>query len=137
MTAKEQAAPAIVVFDAQCVLCSANARLILRNDRQRRFRLASMQEAAGAQLLRQHGVDPNDPDTIIVVAGNDVHRDSDAVLYIYRSLGMPWRLVGLFRAVPRPLRDRAYRFIARNRYRLFGKLDQCWVPDASDRDRML
>jgi predicted DCC family thiol-disulfide oxidoreductase YuxK len=128
---------AIVVFDAECVLCSANAQLILRNDRRRLFRLASMQGPAGRSLLRAHGVDPDDPDTIIVVAGPRVLRNSDAVLFIYSQLGGPWRAAALARAVPRALRDRLYRWVARNRYRLFGKRAECWVPDAADRDRLL
>jgi predicted DCC family thiol-disulfide oxidoreductase YuxK len=127
----------IIVFDAECVLCSANARLVLRNDRKRLFRLASMQGGRGAELLRANGVDPADPDTLIVVAGDTVLRNSDAVLYIYRRLGWPWRALGIGAIVPRRLRDRVYRSIARNRYRWFGKLDECWVPDSADRDRLL
>lgn len=88
-------------------------------------------------MLRTHGVDPADPDTIIIVAGQAVLRNSDAVLYIYRRMGWPWRAAGVFGVVPRALRDLGYRWVARNRYRLFGKRDECWVPDAADRDRML
>ncbi len=127
----------VIVFDAECILCSANAQLVLRHDRSRQFRLASMQGEKGANLLRAHGVDPLDPDTLIVVEGDRVLRDSDAVLYIYRRLAWPWRVLGLFGIVPRALRDRTYRWVARNRYRWFGKRESCWVPAAADRDRML
>ena len=127
----------MIVFDAQCVLCSANARLILRRDRKQIFRLASMQGGAGAALLEANGVDADDPETIIVVDGGRVFRDSDAVLHIYKRLGWPWRAGGLAAIVPKPLRDALYRRVARNRYRWFGKLEQCWVPDAADRHRLL
>jgi predicted DCC family thiol-disulfide oxidoreductase YuxK len=127
----------IIVFDAECVLCSANARIVLHHDKRRVFRLASMQGTRGAELLRTNGVDPADPDTLIVVAGNTVFRNSEAVLYIYRRLGWPWRALGITTVVPRLLRDRVYRWIARNRYRWFGKLDECWVPNPMDRDRLL
>lgn len=127
----------IILFDAQCVLCSANAQFILRHDRGRRFRLASMQGEVGAGLFRRHGIDPSDPDTIIVVDGDHVLRDSDAVLSIYAGLGWPWSIIGVARIVPRALRDPAYRWVARHRYRMFGRRDTCWVPRPEDADRVL
>ncbi|WP_423342459.1 thiol-disulfide oxidoreductase DCC family protein [Rhizobium sp. HT1-10] len=78
----------IVVFDAMCVLCSVNAQFILKHDRNRHFRLASMQYEVGADLYRRFGIDPADPESIIVVDGEKFYRDSDAVLAIYyRPLG--------------------------------------------------
>ena len=132
------AAPhAIVLFDAECVLCSANARFILKHDREGRFRLASMQGEAGAALYRRHGMDPADPDTILLIEGEQVLQDSDAVIGIYTRLGWPWRLAGLAKVVPRALRNPLYLWVARNRYRLFGKRETCWVPSAEYRDRLL
>lgn len=127
----------IILFDAECVLCSANARFILRNDRRRRFRLASMQGPVGASLFRAHGIDPADPDTLIVVEHGRARRDSDAVIAIWEGLGWPWRAASAFRLVPRRLRDVVYRAVARNRYRLFGRRETCWLPDPADRDRVL
>jgi len=127
----------IILFDAQCVLCSANARFILRHDRRRRFRLAAMQGATGAALFRQHGIDPTDPDTILVVEGDRVWRDSDAVIAIYTGLGWPWRVAGALRLIPNRLRDRVYRWIARNRYRLFGRRQTCWLPAPENAYRVL
>ena len=127
----------LIVFDALCVLCSANAQLILRRDRRHVFQLAAMQSDAGATLMRANGIDPADPDTLIVVDANRVLRNSDAVLYIYQRLGWPWRAAGALAIVPRPLRDAVYRWIARNRYRWFGKRERCWVPDPADRHRVL
>jgi predicted DCC family thiol-disulfide oxidoreductase YuxK len=129
--------PIIVLFDAECVLCSANAQFILRWDRAARFRLAAMQADVGAALFRAHGIDPTDPDTIIVVDGEQVWRNSDAILAIYTGLGWPWRMVGAAYLVPRPLRDVVYRWVARNRYRLFGRRETCWLPAPEFRDRML
>ena len=129
--------PAIILFDAMCMLCSANAQFVLRHDRRRRFRLASMQGEVGSALFRQHGIDPAAPDTILVIDGDRVLRDSDAVLAIYAGLGWPWRVAGWLNAVPRAVRDPAYRFVARNRYRLFGRRETCWLPSPADRDRVL
>jgi predicted DCC family thiol-disulfide oxidoreductase YuxK len=127
----------IVLFDAECVLCSANAQFILRWDRQARFWLAAMQGEVGATLFRAHGIDPADPDTIIVVEGARVWRNSDAVLRIYTQLGWPWRVAGLAWIIPQGLRDMMYRWVARHRYRLFGRREKCWLPSPEYRDRML
>ncbi|WP_380871986.1 hypothetical protein ACFB49_29420 [Sphingomonas sp. DBB INV C78] len=127
----------IIVFDALCVLCSANAQFVLRHDRAGRFRLASMQGTVGAELYRRFGIDPADPDTLIVVDGDRALRDSDAVLAIWTGLGSPWRLLGLLRLVPRGLRDPIYRWIARHRYRLFGRRDTCWLPNPEQASRLL
>lgn len=127
----------IIVFDAECILCSANAQFVLRHDRTRRFRLASMQNEAGAALYRRFGIDPANPETLIVVEGDKALRDSDAVLSIYAGLGWPWKALSVFRLVPRFLRDPLYLLIARNRYRIFGRRETCWVPPPDYADRVL
>ncbi|MDB5585740.1 MAG: hypothetical protein JWP26_710 [Devosia sp.] len=136
LTSTAQRGP-IIVFDAMCVLCSANAQFVLKHDRQQRFLLASMQGGVGAGLYRKFGIDPSNPDTLVVVDGEAVLRDSDAVLAIYDGLGWPWRAVKILRAVPRALRDPAYRFVAKNRYRIFGKRQECWLPSAEFAKRVL
>jgi len=128
----------IIVFDALCVLCSANAQFVLRHDRRGHFRLASMQGEAGAALYRRFGIDPADPESLIVVDGERLHRDSDAIFAIYAGLGWPWRALAVVgRLVPRILRDPVYRWIARHRYRLFGKRTTCWVAPPEYRGRIL
>lgn len=127
----------IILFDAECILCSANAQFVLSQDRKKRFRLASMQGEVGSALYRRFGIDPGNPDSIIVVDGEHMLRDSDAVLSIYAGLGWPWKLLSVFRLVPRFIRDPLYLLLARNRYRLFGKRDSCWLPSPEYRDRLL
>ncbi len=120
-----------------CVLCSANAQFVLRYDKRCRFRLASMQGDVGQALYRKHGIDPNNPSTMIVVQGESVLADSDAVLSIYADLGWPWRALAWARVVPRLVRDPFYRFVARHRYRIFGRRDVCWMPTPDQMDRVL
>ena len=127
----------IILFDAHCVLCSANARFVLRFDIERRFRLAAMQGDVGAELFRRNGLDPADPESILVVDGDRVWRDSDAVIAIYAGLGWPWRAAVAVRLVPRGLRDPVYRWVARNRYRMFGRRETCWLPRPEFADRLL
>jgi len=134
---RRTAPPAIIVFGAECLLCSANARFVLRHDHAGAFLLASMQGEAGAALYHRFGIDPADPDTLIVVDGDRAIRDSDAVLTIWAWLGWPWKAAAILRLVPRALRDPLYRWVARHRYRVFGRRDTCWLPDPRYRSRML
>lgn len=137
MNTTTDASGPIILFDAECILCSANAQFVLSHDRKKHFRLASMQGAVGSALYRRYGIDPTNPDSIIVVDGDRMLRDSDAVLSIYAGLGWPWKAISVFTFVPRFLRDPLYLLIARNRYRLFGKRDSCWLPSPEYRDRLL
>ena len=127
----------IILFDAECVLCSANARFVLTHDTAGVFRLASMQGEVGAALCRRHGMNPRNPSSLLVVEADRVRQDSDAVLSIYERLGFPWRVLGVLRIVPGIFRDPLYRWVARNRYRLFGKRETCWVAPPEYRDRLL
>ena len=127
----------IIVFDSTCMFCTANAKLVLRYDKEARFRFASMQNDSGRTLFRQAGLDPDDPESLVVLTQGKFLRDSDAVIHIYHQLGWPWRLAGLARMIPRALRDPAYRLVARNRYRWFGRRAECWVPDGKDRERLI
>lgn len=127
----------IILFDAECVLCSANAQFVLKHDKAGLFRLASMQGEVGAALYRRHGMDPRNPASMLVVEGDRVRQDSDAVLSIYERLGFPWRLFRAFRLVPAALRDPVYRWVARHRYRIFGKRESCWIAPPEYRNRLL
>lgn len=127
----------IILFDAKCVLCSRNAQFVLKHDKGGHFRLASMQGKAGTEICRQHGIDPANPASMLVIDYDRAREDSDAVLSIYESLGMPWRLLGFLRVVPASVRDRVYRWVARNRYKVFGKREACWVAPSEYRNRLL
>ena len=131
----------IIVFDGVCVLCTANAQFVLLADKMGRFRLSAMQGEVGAALMRENGIDPLDPESFVLLDaqqdGGKVWRDSDAVLHMWSELGWPYRIGAVFRLVPRFVRDPAYRLIARNRYKWFGKRATCWVPDADQAARLL
>ena len=128
---------AIVVFDGVCVFCSGGVRFLLPRDRAGRFLFATMQSETGRRLLAGHGIDPDDPVSFLLVEGGRAFTDSSAALRILTLLGGWWRLAGVFYAVPRPLRDAVYRFVARRRYRWFGRRESCFVPTADTADRFL
>jgi predicted DCC family thiol-disulfide oxidoreductase YuxK len=127
----------LIVFDGECVMCSANARFVLARDRRRRFLLTTAQSPLGAALYRHFGLSAGEEGTILVVADGRVLTESEAVIAIPAGLGWPWRIAAASRIVPRPLRDRLYRWVARNRFRWFGRRETCWVPAPADSDRIL
>ncbi len=120
----------VIVFDGVCVLCSRWVDFILRHDRTGRFRLAAMQGTQGRALLLAHGLSPDDPSSFLLVDDGHGYSDTDAIARVLDRLGGRWRAVAAaLRLVPRPLRDPAYRWLARHRYRLFGKRQQCRLPE--------
>ena len=128
---------ATVVFDGACVLCSGWVRFLLRHDRAQRFRFAAMQGEAGRRLLAMHGLDPDDPISFLLLDASGATTDSDAIIAVLARLGGPWRAARALQAIPRGLRDPLYRWLARNRYRWFGKNDACYLPSDAEHDRFL
>ena len=128
---------AIIVFDGVCHLCNAWVQFLLRFDRRGVYRFASMQSVAGRKRLADHGLDPDDPSSFLLLRNGRARTDSDAIVDVLTGLGGAWRVFGVLWLVPRFLRDPAYRFIARNRYRLFGKRDVCMMPTPESAARFL
>ena len=127
----------VILFDGICVMCSASAAFVIRHDPAAQFRLAAMQGDQGQAICAALGIDPQLPDSIVLLDDGRVLTGSDAVLGIASRLTYPWRLLAGLRIVPRGIRDRLYGWIARNRYRLFGRRDSCWIPGGEDRRRIL
>ncbi|AWH54488.1 hypothetical protein C1924_15535 [Stenotrophomonas sp. ESTM1D_MKCIP4_1] len=128
---------AVIVFDGVCALCSRWVRFLLRFDRQGRYRFAAMQGAQGSALLRANGLDPHDPLSFLLVDAQGAWSDTDAILRVLTGLGGVWRVAGLLRVLPRRVRDVAYRALARNRYRWFGRHDACYLPTPEQAARFL
>ena len=126
----------VILYDGVCVFCSRWVRFVAARDKARRFRFTAIQSPYGTRLARAFGIDPQDPDTNAVIHGGVAYFKSDAALTVLGLLpGWSW-VRGLF-AVPKPLRDAVYNTVARNRYRIFGKYEACFVPDADMRDRVM
>ena len=122
----------IVLFDGVCNLCAGAVRFIIPRDRRGRFRFASLQSETGRRVLTGLGAEGPDPDeppqSLVLVANGRVYRRSGAALRIGAGLDRGWPLVAAFLVVPAPLRDLAYRVVARHRYRWFGKTTACDLP---------
>ncbi|CAN7579881.1 hypothetical protein ASF11_09040 [Acidovorax sp. Leaf76] len=127
----------IVVFDAQCLLCNGWVQFILRHDRAGRIRFASMQGATGRQLLADAGLRVDSLQTLLVIDGARSWQHTAAILRVLHALGWPWRLAWVGWLVPAPLRDALYRWVARNRYRIWGRSEVCMVPSPETAARFL
>jgi predicted DCC family thiol-disulfide oxidoreductase YuxK len=130
-------APArIVLFDGVCNVCDAAVNFIIDHDRDAKFVFASLQSDVGRKLCREHGI-PEDFDTIAFIEGGKAYTRSAAVLQIAKGLDGAWPVLFSLVVLPRPVRDRAYKYFAARRYAWFGKQESCRVPTPDIRRRFL
>lgn len=127
----------LVLFDGVCNLCNVAVRFIIDRDPAARFRFASLQSSAARSQLDRIPGDAPRPDSIVLVEHGRLFTRSTAALRIARRLRFPWPLLFALIVVPRPLRDAVYDYVARNRYRWFGRREACLVPTAEVRGRFL
>ena len=126
----------VILFDGVCVFCSRWVRFIVARDAAARFRFTPIQSAYGTRLAQALGIDPDDPDTNAVVHGGVAYFKSDGALTVLSHLP-GWQWTRVLRALPKALRDPVYNLIARNRYRIFGKYEECFLGDAGFRERVM
>jgi predicted DCC family thiol-disulfide oxidoreductase YuxK len=126
----------VILYDNVCVFCSRWIRFIASSDDTRRFRFTAIQSGYGTRLAQAFGIDPDDPDTNAVVHGGVAYFKSDAALTVLGALS-GWSWVRVLRSVPKPLRDTVYNLVARNRYWIFGKYEECFIPDPEFRTRVM
>jgi predicted DCC family thiol-disulfide oxidoreductase YuxK len=140
----QPSAPATIVFyDGVCGLCARFNQFLLSRDRQGSIRFATLQGPLAQDLLPRYGKDPSDLDTIYVLADWKTPRErvlarSQAVLHVLTQLTGGWRAfgqVGLL--MPIAIADSVYGFVAKRRYRLFGKFERCMIPPPEWRQRFL
>ena len=130
--------PAIILFDGVCKFCNGFVPFVIRRDPCARLRFAALQSDAGRRLLAQHGLPPDHTDSMVLVENGVAHLRSSAALRIARRLRFPWPLAFyLLIWIPAPIRDLIYAFIAKRRYRWFGRRDTCLVPTPEMLDRFI
>ncbi len=132
----------IVLYDGVCGFCNRFVQFVLARDRDRQFRFASLQSSFAREILARHARRPDDLDTSYVVmnAGQPSEHlldRAEAAFYVLRRLGGGWQALAWLRVLPRPLLTIGYNLFARNRYRLFGKTEQCVLPRPEDTERFI
>ncbi|MBL4796124.1 MAG: thiol-disulfide oxidoreductase DCC family protein [Oleispira sp.] len=127
----------VILFDGVCKLCNAWSNFIIQHDHQHVFKLCSVQSDEGQKILKHFGLSTDVYASMLVVEGDAVYQQSDAFFQVVVKLGYPWKIVCVFRMIPKSIRNWLYDRIALNRYRLFGKYDVCLLPTADHEARYL
>ena len=139
---RESMSNPIVLYDGVCGLCNRGVQFLLQRDRYDRLRFAALQSDFAATLLKRHGVDHQELDTVYVVlnpgeANEALLAKSDAALFFAKAIGGVWNLARLASIIPRPIRNWVYDLVARYRYRVFGKSETCMLPDPRHKHKFI
>lgn len=132
----------LVLYDGVCGLCNGLVGFLIPRDKRDRFRFAPIQASMAREILEGYGKDPTDLDTFYLVVDYDTHQrrllqKARAALFVLKELGGLWRGTALLRVLPARLLDSGYDFIARNRYRWFGRYETCLAPTPEIRSKFL
>ena len=132
----------IVLFDGVCALCDRTVQFLLKKDKQGVLKFAPLQGPTATAILKRHPEIEDNTRSVILVQNHDTASESisvrsQAILECLSALGGFWRVVSLLRIIPPFVRDAVYNFIARNRYRWFGKYDECIVPPPEMKERFM
>ena len=127
----------ILLFDGVCNLCNGLVQFVIPRDPEGRLRFASLQSDVGRTLVERCGLSPDALDTLVLLEGDACYTKSTAALRLARHLGGIYGLLYALRYVPRSVRDVAYDVVADNRYRWFGRREQCMVPTGDIESRFL
>lgn len=127
----------VILFDGVCNLCNGFVQFVIRHDRERQFRFASLQSEAGSRILREHDLPHDQLSTMVLSLGDRHFIKSDAALEVVTRLGGAWKLLTPLKWIPAFLRNWGYNFIAVNRYRFFGRNEVCLLPTPELRERFL
>jgi predicted DCC family thiol-disulfide oxidoreductase YuxK len=127
----------VVLFDGVCNLCNHSVQFIIKKDKKKQFLFASLQGKAGKKVLEKFNLPADNFNSFILVEGDQVYTRSTGVLKMLRRLGGGWKLFYGFIIVPKFIRNAVYNWIAKNRYKWYGKRDECMVPTPELRERFL
>jgi predicted DCC family thiol-disulfide oxidoreductase YuxK len=125
----------LVLFDGICNLCNSGVNWLIKKDTKKLFLFASLQSSVATKLLQDYP--QSVPDSIVLIWEKRLYTQSSAILTISRLLPFPWKLLYAFIIIPKFIRDSIYKYIARNRYRWFGKKDACMIPTPELKERFV
>ncbi len=126
----------IILFDGICNFCNQSVQFVIKRDPSHIFHFASLQSDIGRNLLNEYGINEN-VNSVVYITNGKAYVKSDAGLQIARRLNGFWKLLYIFYLVPTPIRDLVYDYIAKNRYKWFGKSDSCMIPSPKIKKRFL
>lgn len=127
----------VILFDGICNFCNAGVNFIIRQDKKKVFRFAALQSGAGQRLLQQYNLPKEGFDSFILIDNGKAYKKSTAGIKVYGKLSWYWKWTQLGWIAPPFLRNAVYDFIAKNRYKWFGKKEACMIPTPDTKNRFL
>lgn len=127
----------LLLFDGVCHLCDHTVQWVLAHDRRGLVHFCPIQSETGRRLYQEHGFNPGNPGSMLLLTPGGALEKSDAALELASLMGPPHSWLRLLRFIPRPWRDAVYDLVSRNRYRLFGRSEVCILPRPEWKDRFL
>jgi len=127
----------IILFDGVCNLCNNSVQFVIKHDTENKFMFAALQSPTGQALLQQYNLPQQGFDSFVLIENEKVFLKSTAALHVAKQLNGPAKLLYGFIIVPAFIRNAVYNFIAKNRYKWFGKKDNCMIPTPALQSRFL
>ncbi|MGJ8666031.1 MAG: thiol-disulfide oxidoreductase DCC family protein [Patiriisocius sp.] len=127
----------IILFDGVCNLCNSSINFVIKRDKNDVFRFGALQEEPGKSILEKYSIDTKETDSIVLIKNGKAFTKSSAALYAARHLSGGWPLLYAFIIVPKFIRNAVYDYIAKNRYKWYGKKDSCMIPTPDLRAKFL
>ena len=127
----------IILFDGVCNFCDASINFVIERDKKGKFKYASLQSEVGEKYLNKFGLNTQSYDSFILVEGDKYYTKSSAALRVTKDMTGLWPMLYAFMVIPKVMRDAVYSLIAKNRYKWFGKKDECMLPSPEVRARFL
>lgn len=128
----------LILFDGVCNLCNTSIQYVIKHDKHNVFMFAPLQGKSGQKIIKDFNIDTSKTDSIILYnEKKGISYKSTAALKIATKLGFPQNVLGVFLIVPVFIRNLVYDFIARNRYKWYGKKDACMIPTSELKSKFL
>lgn len=120
----------LILFDGVCNLCHKSVLYVIKRDKKSKFLFSALQSEVGKEIIKAFNIDTNKTDSILLYNPSEhkIRYKSSAALHIALQLGLPCNLMSVFFIVPTLIRDWVYNYVAKNRYKWYGKTDACMVP---------
>lgn len=127
----------VIFFDGLCNLCNGAVQFVIKRDPKNLFQFASLQSEYATKVLAKFDLEPQQGDSFVLLENDKVYQRSTAALRVARKLSGLWPLLYALIIVPRFIRDAVYNYVAKNRYKWFGKKESCWIPTAELKEKFL
>jgi predicted DCC family thiol-disulfide oxidoreductase YuxK len=127
----------IILFDGVCNLCNSSVQFVIKHDANNKFKFAALQSEYAKNILAAHQINAEKLSSLVLIEDQKIYTESTGALRIAKNLGLPTSLLYVFIIIPPFIRNAVYKYIARNRYKWFGKKEECWIPTPALKNRFL